>query len=102
MTFNNVLELAKIQMIVNDNGVEEPQLITTEIYCNEKSVTGNEFYQSSQNGIVISTVFQINFFEYNNEQYVIYKSKKYKIARTYKTDSNIIELHCTMHEGLIA
>lgn len=95
------LELGGLKVIVNDNGVEEETLIKREVFCNEKSVTTNEYYQSSQNGNEIKVVFEVKQIDYEKEQYVIYEGESYKIVRTYKSNSEDIELHCALKEGLI-
>lgn len=97
----DTLDLGKLNVIVNDNGVEEEGLITREVFCNEKSVTTNEYYQSSQNGNEIKIIFEVKQFDYEKEQYVIYEGESYKIVRTYKSNSEDIELHCALKEGLI-
>lgn len=97
----DTLELGKLEVVVNDNGVEENNLITREVFCNEKSVTTNEYYQSSQNGNEIKVVFEIKQIDYEKEQYIIYENETYKVIRTYKTSSEDIELHCALKEGLI-
>ena len=97
----DVLELGKIEIIVNDNGVEEKRLISREVFCNEKSVTTNEFYQSSQNGNEIKLVFEVKQIDYEKEQYIIYEGEIYKVVRTYKPNSEDIELHCALKEGLV-
>lgn len=97
----DTLELGKLKIIVNDNGVEEETLTTKEVFCNEKSVTTNEYYKSSQNGNEIKLVFEIKQIDYEREEYVIYEGETYKIIRTYKTNSEDIELHCALKEGLV-
>jgi len=99
--WSDTLELGKLKVIVNDNGVEEETLIKREVFCNEKSVTTNEYYQSSQNGNEIKVVFEVKQIDYEKEQYVIYEDETYKVVRTYKINSEDIELHCALKEGLV-
>lgn len=99
--WSDTLKLGRLKIVVNDNGVEEENLITREVFCNEKSVTTNEFYQSSQNGNEIKVIFEIKQIDYEKEQYVIHEGETYKVVRTYKTNSEDIELHCALKEGLI-
>ena len=96
----DTLELGKLEIAVNDNGVEEETITTREVFCNEKSVTTNEFYQSSQNGNEIKIIFEVKQIDYEKEQFVLYENETYKIIRTYKTNSEDIELHCALKEGL--
>ncbi len=97
----DTLKLGKLKIIVNDNGVEEETITTREVFCNEKSVTTNEYYQSSQNGNEIKIIFEVKQIDYEKEQFVLYENETYKIIRTYKTNSEDIELHCALKEGLV-
>ncbi|MBD7914557.1 phage head closure protein [Clostridium sp. Sa3CUN1] len=97
----DILELATLSVIANDNGVEDKTFITREVFCNEKSVTTNEYYQSSQNGNEIKIIFEVKQIDYEKEQYIIYENETYKVVRTYKTNSEDIELHCALKEGLV-
>lgn len=99
--WNDELELAKLTIKVNENGVEEKQLKSREVFCNKKSVTTDEFYKSSQNGCTIAIVFEIKQCDYEKEKYVIYEENTYEVIRTYETNTEDIELHCTVKEGLI-
>lgn len=97
----DTLGLGKLKIIVNDNGVEEEIIETREVFCNEKSVTTNEYYQSSKNGNEIKIIFEVKQIDYEKEQFVLYEKETYKIIRTYKTNSENIELHCALKEGLV-
>lgn len=99
--WSDLLELGKLNIIVNENGVEEEILTTREVFCNEKSVGMNEFYKSSMEGREIKIIFEVKLIDYEKEQYVIYEGNKYEVIRTYKVNSEDIELHCTLKEGLI-
>ena len=48
--WNDVCKLAELNVITNENGFEEKSFISEEVFCNEKSVTSDEFYKSSQEG----------------------------------------------------
>lgn len=98
--WSNTLELAKLEIITNENGVEEEKLIRREVFCNEKSVGTNEFYQSSKEGNEIKIIFEVKQADYEKEPYIIFENEKYKVKRTYKTNTEDIELHCTLKEGL--
>lgn len=97
----DIAELGRLNLVVNDNGVEEEQLSYKEVFCNEKSVGTNEYYKSSQNGNEIKVVFEVKQIDYEKEQYVIYEGETYKVVRTYKSNSEDIELHCALKEGLV-
>lgn len=98
--WSDICELATLKVIVNDNGVEETTFTKNEVYCNEKSVTSDEYYKSCQEGNEIKVVLEVKQVDYNKESYVFYEDGLYKVKRTYKTNSEDIELHCALKEGL--
>lgn len=98
--WNDVCELAELKVITNKNGFEEKSFIKKEVFCNEKSVTSDEFYKSCQEGEEIKVVLVIKQVDFDKEKYVLYEGEQYKIKRTYKVNSEDIELHCVVKEGL--
>lgn len=98
--WNNTVELAKLEITVNENGVEEESFKLKEVFCDEKSVTSDEYYKSTQVGEEIKVVLEIKQVDYEKEPYLIYEGETYKVVRTYKTGSENIELHCSLKEGL--
>lgn len=84
----------------NDNGVEVTTFNKTEVFCNEKSVTADEFYKSCQEGNEIKVVLEVKQVDYSKEQYVFYDDELFKVKRTYKTNRENIELHLIREEGL--
>ena len=97
----DVCTLAKITGIEpNDNGVEVTTFSETEVFCNEKSVTSDEFYKSCQEGNEIKAILEIKQVDYSKEQYVFYDNELFKVKRTYKTNREDIELHLIRAEGL--
>lgn len=99
--WSDTVELGKLSIAVNENGVEEESLIYREVFCNEKSVGTNEYYKSSQNGNEIKVILEVKQIDYEKEQIVLYEEETYKIVRTYKTTSEDIELHCSLNKGLV-
>lgn len=99
--WSDVCELANLKIVVNSNGVEEPSYLTNEVFCNEKSVTCDEYYKSCQEGNEIKVVLEIKQVDYNKEPFVFYEDELYKIKRKYKSNSEDIELHCILKEGLV-
>ena len=98
--WSDICELATLSIIVNDNGVEEKSFTRNEVFCKEKSVTSDEFYKSCQEGNEVKIVIVVKQVDYNKEPYVYYEDELYKVKRTYKTNSEDIELHLILSEGL--
>ena len=61
------------------------------IFCNEKGVFRNEFYQAGSSGLKPSYTLTIHKFEYDNEVKVKYKGLVLDILRIFP-NGNLIEL----------
>lgn len=68
------------------------------VFCNEKSVKYNEFYQAQATGLKPEIVLQVKEFDYNQERYIKYNDIEYTVIRTYRTQNECIEL--TLQRGL--
>lgn len=101
MLFKDVIDLVSIQTSKNENGFEEEsEVIKSGVFANSKSIRSSEFYQSSQQGYKLEKMFEIRVDEYNEEPYLIFEGKKYKIERTYQKNTEIIELVCSLKQGI--
>lgn len=93
-TYDDELTLIE-QTFTSDNiGNQIPSEVKTTILANENSVTRNEFYNASNNGLHPSKVFLIHAYEYNNQQIVEFENERFVVIRTYKTGFEEIELTC--------
>lgn len=64
-------------------------------YAEIESIGQRQFYQAAAVGLKPEFVCTIWKFEYNNEEYLKYKGKQYKITKTYERDDEKIELTCS-------
>lgn len=89
---NDVIELVTF----SENQDKKGELIRTEnlneIFAERKSIKRVEFYQANANGFKPVFAFEINSFEYNDEFFIKYNGKPYKVIRTYQTDIDKVEL----------
>ncbi|MDC7762474.1 phage head closure protein [Priestia aryabhattai] len=66
-----------------------------DIFATEKSIRGNEFYIAAQSGYTLETMFEVHSLDYEGENVIEYKSKCYKVVRTYeRKQEEITELIC--------
>ena len=98
---HDVIKLITVTQTTNANGFPVNAETERQVFAQVKSVRQNEFYQANQVGLQLQIMFVIRAIEYNNEQYLSYKNKDYKIIRTYQTDSEMIELVCADRKGEI-
>ncbi len=65
------------------------------VFAEEKSVTRKEFYEAAATGFRPEVVLTIWQREYNGEEKIEYNGIGYKIIRSYKPNSEDIELTCS-------
>lgn len=66
-----------------------------EVFCNEKGVKRNEFYQAGAAGVKPELCIEIKAAEYQREEYFDFDGVIYRIVRTYPTKNENIELILT-------
>ena len=92
--FSCVLNLIKEKYDFDEIGNHISDKEKTEVFCKEKSVSRSEFYNASIAGLKPSIVFIVKLVDYNNETKVEYDNSIYNVIRTYKINSEEIELVC--------
>lgn len=95
--FDEVIYLIKQgEETQNEEGFPIPaQDAKRDVFANEKSIRGNEFYIASQSGYTLEVMFEVHSFDYEGESLVEYESKRYKVVRTYeRKQDEITELIC--------
>lgn len=65
------------------------------VYCNEKGVKRNEFYQAATAGVKPELCIEIKAAEYQREEYFEFGGVMYRIVRTYPTKNENLELILT-------
>lgn len=93
---NDVLTLIKETYSVNEYGDTIAKRNEREVFCQVRSVGMREKYQAQAIGLLPELTFVLaDYYEYNEEQYVRYEDKLYRIIRTYIKDTHEIELVVT-------
>lgn len=69
------------------------------VFCDVKSISGQEFANAGQNGIKPALVFLMWAHEYGGEDTVEYLSKDYVVYRTYVRDDGRVELYTEVRAG---
>lgn len=62
------------------------------VFCSEKSVGQNQFYQAQMIGLEPAYVLVIRPFEYKGERLIEYNGIMFKILKTFKKNSTELEL----------
>lgn len=65
-----------------------------EVFCSEKGVKRNEFYQAQAQGYRPELCIEIKEADYNREGHFEYNGTMYRIIRTYPVKNECLELIC--------
>lgn len=65
-----------------------------EVFCNEKGVKRNEFYQGQAQGYRPELCLEIHASEYRKESHIEYNGDMYRVIRTYPVKNECLEIIC--------
>lgn len=101
MSFDDVCVLISTKVITDEIGQQiKSAEELTEIFCNVKSASSNEFYRAASDDIEAEKVIETDKENYLGQQVVVHENVKYAIYRTYIKQDGIIELYCTQKVGV--
>ena len=96
--FNEIIYLAEETEsgALDEYGDPTVVLIKKKLWAESLSIGMKEFYQAeTANGFKPEIKFKIpDYSDYSGEPYLIHDDIRYKILRTYKTDTNELEITC--------
>lgn len=95
--FNEEIELGNLVETIEYGEVIKSMVWETRL-ANQLDDQRSEFYQAARSGLKPELTFEINDFEYDNEEYVRYKGKQYTIIRAPK-NGEMRELVISSHTG---
>jgi len=97
--YNDVISLLTITIATNDIGDMVETIVKSERFAKVKSVGMKENYEALAVGLKPELVFVLSdYYDYDDQEFIEYKVKRYKVLRTYRKESNELEIVC---EGLI-
>lgn len=68
------------------------------VFCSADSVSQTEFFSAGLNGLKAQRKFTLFRFDYNDEEVIEFKGKRYTVYRTYEKDDDI-ELYTELRKG---
>ena len=83
----------------DEYGVWRTKKSQRKVFCDVKSATFSEFYAGGRAGLNPEFTFTIFAGDYNGETVVEYQRKTYSVYRTYRKDSDYLELHVERKGG---
>ena len=83
MDRSDIVTLVKRTYALDDYGVQQPTETKRDVYCNVVSVNSTEYFEGGRNGL--NPVFRMTMFkyDYDDEDIVEYKGKRYSVYRAY-------------------
>ena len=99
MVRNDVIKLIKEKKVKNSLGVFETTLEYKDVFCNVTSVTMSEFFEGGRNGF--KPEYRMTMFggDYDEEEILEYKGQTYSIYRTYRSNTDRIDLYVERKGG---
>ena len=92
--YNEVITLIKTVKSVNVIGDPKIDEIKREVFAEIKSVGQQEFYQAQAQGLKPEMkVILSDYYDYEDEEELIYSDKRYKVLRTYRNGTQL-EITC--------
>ena len=71
------------------------KLSILQLFAKQKSISQTEFYQAQTSEFKPEIKFKIpDYLDYDGQKYLIHNDIRYKIMRTYRNDSNELEITC--------
>lgn len=93
--YNEVIYLLSTQHTTNNVGDQIEETIKEMRFARLKSIGQTEFYQAQAQGLKPEIKFVLaDYFDYKNQEEVIYNGFRYKVLRTFRTEQNEIEIVC--------
>lgn len=95
MMWRDLIELIRIDSLVDDYGDQVHLKTKTTVFANKKSVRQSEFYKLLATGLKPEIMFEVRSTEYSGQENLVYDNKEYVIIRTYTANGETTELVCS-------
>lgn len=94
--YNQVITLLAIIETTNSVGDRVETITRKDVFAGVKSVGMRETYEALGVGLKPELVFTLaDYYDYDDQEFVEYDSKRYKVLRTYRKASNELEIVVT-------
>lgn len=93
--YNEVIFLLSTQSTINEVGDQIETQEKKMRFAKIKSIGQSEFYQAQAQGLKPEIKFVLaDYLDYENQEEVVYNGFRYKVLRTFRTETNEIEIVC--------
>lgn len=94
--YNEVINLMDVTTTTNPAGDVVETITKKEVFAKVKSVGMKETYEALGVGLKPELVFVLaDYYDYDDQEFIEYDDKRYIIMRTYRKESNELELVVT-------
>jgi SPP1 family predicted phage head-tail adaptor len=94
--YNDVISLLTITQTVNEIGDTIESITKSDVFAMVKSVGMREKYEALNVGLKPELVFELaDYYDYADQEHIEYDGKRYKVLRTYRKESNELEIVVT-------
>lgn len=94
--YNDVIALIKITTTTDDYGDAVEIIERNEVFAKVRSIGMKEKYEAIAVGLKPELVFVLaDYYDYDNQDAIEYENQRYSVLRTYKKDTNEIEIVVT-------
>lgn len=100
MDRSDVIKLVSYTRAQDSTGVWRETESTRTVFCKADSVSQSEFFEGGQNGLKPEWRFTMFAPDYGGERTVEYNGMQYSVYRTYKAETDTIELYAERRAGV--
>ena len=94
--YNELITLLTITLSTNDIGDMVETVTEKEVFADIRSIGMKETYESMAVGLKPEYTFVLaDYYDYDDQQDIEYNNNKYKVLRTYKKNTNELEIVVT-------
>lgn len=91
--YNDVITLLTITETPNAIGDLVESVTRKDVFAQVKSIGMRETYEAKAAGLKPELTFLIaDYYDYGNQEYIEYETVRYNVVRTYRRDSNELEI----------
>lgn len=94
--YNDVINLLTITETINEIGDRVESVTKKEIFAQVRSIGMKEKYEALNVGLKPELTFVIaDYYDYDDQEHIEYNSIRYKVLRTYRKNTNELEIVVT-------
>lgn len=94
--YNDVIKLLTITEAPNEIGDRIESISEKEVFAKVRSIGMKEKYEALNVGLKPELTFVLaDYYDYENQEFIEYESQRYKVLRTYRKETNELEIVVT-------